>query len=72
MNIRNYNGLAFHFKDFHYFGIWAAKDANFVCLEPWCGIADGINHNQILKDKEGIISLAANMHWEREWSVTFF
>ncbi|RZK58339.1 MAG: aldose 1-epimerase family protein, partial [Pedobacter sp.] len=39
LNTKNYNGLDFHFKDFPYFGIWAAKDADFVCLEPWCGIA---------------------------------
>ena len=72
MNTKNYNGLDFHFKGFPYFGIWAAKDANFICLEPWCGIADGIKHNQQLKDKEGIIKLAANTQWKRKWSVTFF
>lgn len=72
MNTKNYNGLDFHFKDFPYFGIWAAKDADFVCLEPWCGIADSINHNQELRDKEGIISLAAKGDWQKTWEVTFF
>lgn len=72
MNTKNYNGLDFHFKDFPYFGIWAAKDADFVCLEPWCGVADGLNHNQQLEDKEGMIKLATNEDWERTWSVTFF
>jgi len=72
LNTKNYNGLDFHFKDFPYFGIWAAKDADFVCLEPWCGIADGINHNQQLKDKEGIISLAPKSEWQRTWQVTCF
>jgi len=72
MNTKNYNGLDFHFKDFPYFGIWAAKDADFICLEPWCGIADGVNHNQQLEDKEGMIKLAANEEWKRKWSVTFF
>jgi galactose mutarotase-like enzyme len=72
MNTKNYNGLDFHFKDFPYFGIWAAKDADFVCLEPWCGIADGVNHNQEFKDKEGIISLAPNSNWQKTWEVTFF
>jgi len=33
------HGLTFMFEDFPYFGIWAAIDAPFVCLEPWCGIA---------------------------------
>ncbi|MBB2146741.1 aldose 1-epimerase family protein [Pedobacter sp. LMG 31464] len=72
LNTKNYNGLAFNFKDFPYFGIWAAKDADFVCLEPWCGIADGINHNQQLKDKEGIVTLAAKQEWKRTWQVTCF
>lgn len=71
-NTKNYNGLDFRFKDFPYFGIWAAKDADFICLEPWYGIADSTNHNQQLKDKEGIIKLAANQNWERSWQVTFF
>lgn len=72
MNTKNYNGLNFKFKDFPYFAIWAAKDANFVCLEPWCGIADSITHNQQLKDKEGMIALAPQDNWERGWEVTFF
>ena len=71
-NTNNAHGLSFSFKDFPFFGIWAAKDADFVCLEPWCGIADGINHNQELKDKEGIIALPAKGNWARTWSVTCF
>ena len=72
LNNMNYNGLDFNFKDFPFFGIWAAKDANFVCLEPWCGVADGVNHNQHLKDKEGINTLAPNGFFERTWQVTCF
>jgi galactose mutarotase-like enzyme len=62
-------GLEFNFEGFPYFGIWAAKDADFVCLEPWCGLADGVNHNQQLRDKEGIITLAAKQSWQRAWTV---
>lgn len=72
MNTKNYNGLNFKFKDFPYFGIWAAPDANFVCLEPWCGIADSVNHNQELTEKEGVVELAASERWERTWQVTCF
>lgn len=66
------HGLDFHFTDFPFFGIWAARDADFVCLEPWCGIADGIHHNQMLESKEGIQSLAANENWNRSWKVSIF
>jgi galactose mutarotase-like enzyme len=68
-NNRDKGGMEFSFEGFPYFGIWAAKDADFVCLEPWCGIADGLNHNQELRDKEGIISLAARQSWQRAWTV---
>lgn len=66
------HGLHFTFNDFPFFGIWAAKDADFVCLEPWCGIADGIDHNQQLKDKEGIVSIEPATHWQRTWAVECF
>jgi galactose mutarotase-like enzyme len=63
------HGLKFSFDGFPYFGIWAAKDAPFVCLEPWCGIADNIHHNHQLTSKEGINQLAAGATWKRTWSV---
>lgn len=68
-NTINKQGLEFSFEGFPYFGIWAAKDADFVCLEPWCGIADGLNHNQNLQEKEGIITLPASQSWKRAWTV---
>ncbi len=72
MNTKTYNGINFKFENFPYFGIWAAKDADFICLEPWCGIADSIDHNQQLREKEGIIALAPYGEWERSWEVTCF
>ncbi|MDQ8003614.1 MAG: aldose 1-epimerase family protein [Pedobacter sp.] len=72
LNTKNYNGINFHFEDFPFFGIWAAIDADFVCLEPWCGIADGINHNQKLEEKEGMEKLATGETWERSWEVCCF
>jgi len=71
-NTQNTHGLSFRFPGFPFFGIWAAKDADFVCLEPWCGIADGVNHNQELSDKEGIISLSPGQPWGRTWEVEVF
>jgi galactose mutarotase-like enzyme len=62
--------LKFDFDGFPYLGIWAAKDANFVCIEPWCGIADSANHNQELTEKEGIIALDLGENFERTWQVT--
>jgi galactose mutarotase-like enzyme len=66
------HGLKFSFEGFPYFGIWAAKDAPFVCLEPWCGIADNIHHNHQLTSKEGINQLAAGASWKRTWNVELY
>ena len=62
--------LKFTFENFPFLGIWAAKDANFVCIEPWCGIADSENHEQELTEKEGIEVLASDQIFLRTWSVS--
>ncbi len=66
------HGLHFHFDGFPFLGIWAAKDAPFVCIEPWCGHADTTSHNQQLTEKPGIEKLEAGGSWERTWKVEVF
>lgn len=66
------HGLDFHFSGFPFLGIWAAKNADFVCIEPWCGIADAVTHDQQLVYKEGIEKLKAGADWSREWRVNFY
>lgn len=66
------HGVEFSFPDFPFFGIWSARDADFVCLEPWCGIADSVGHDQQLQAKEGIVELPAGNDWRRTWTVTTF
>lgn len=65
-------GLRFSFAGFPYLGLWAARNAEFICIEPWCGIADAENSNQELTDKEGIQFLEAGQQFERSWSVELF
>lgn len=55
------------FRDFPYLGIWAARDADFVCIEPWCGIADSVDSDQQLMHKEGINQLHPQQIFERSW-----
>ncbi|AXY74014.1 aldose 1-epimerase family protein [Paraflavitalea soli] len=66
------HGLSMDFPGFPFFGIWAAKEADFVCLEPWCGIADGVGANQQLTNKEGINKLPAKEVFTRTWTVSLF
>ncbi len=71
-SVNHSNGLEFGFHDFPFFGIWAAPGAPFVCLEPWCGIADSVNHNQELTEKEGIVRLPKGEVFERQWTVKIY
>ena len=66
------HGLHCDFAGFPYMGLWAAKDAPFVCIEPWHGIADSVNHNQELENKEGIIKLEKGNIWRAKWSISCF
>lgn len=66
------HGIDFRIKEFPHLGIWGAKDAPFVCIEPWCGHADPVNHAQDITQKPGIEKLEANGFWQRSWTARFF
>jgi galactose mutarotase-like enzyme len=66
------HGWDFDFREFPYLGIWAAKQANFICIEPWCGIADSVDSDQQLINKEGINKLDISEKFQRSWSVAFY
>lgn len=61
--------LKFNFSEFPFFGIWTKPGAPFICLEPWCGIADNKDFTGELKDKEGIIRLNRNSSFLRSYSI---
>jgi galactose mutarotase-like enzyme len=56
--------LSVSFEDFPYLGIWAKTNGDYVCIEPWCGIADKWDTDQRLETKEGIVQLAAGKVFE--------
>lgn len=66
------HGLEFSFQRFPFLGLWAAENADFVCIEPWCGIADSTISDQQLINKEGINLLTAGEVFIREWSVRIY
>ncbi len=63
-------GVEIDFPGFPYFGIWSKPGAAFVCLEPWCGIADAPEASGQLEDKEGIVSLPPGATFAREIVIT--
>lgn len=66
------HGVRVQFNGFPYMGIWSAKNADFVCIEPWCGIADSVESSGDITQKEGINILSANGQFTRSWSVEVF
>ena len=66
------HGIKVNFPGFPYMGIWNAKGADFICIEPWCGIADSVVANGNIEEKEGINSLAPAQIFERTWTVELF
>lgn len=66
---RTPRGLRMDFPGFPFLGIWAAPGADFVCIEPWCGIADSVSSDQQLTDKEGINRLDNGAVFERRWAL---
>lgn len=61
--------LVFSFDDFPYLGIWSKPSAPFVCIEPWHGIADTVDHDGNLVTKEGIKSLKPTETFSCGYSV---
>ena len=58
--------LSVQFEGFPYLGIWTKPNAPFLCIEPWCGLADNSNHNGNFIEKEGIQLLEKNGVFQRE------
>ena len=58
--------LSVQFEGFPYLGIWTKPNAPFLCIEPWCGLADNVNHNGNIFEKEGINLLEKNGVFQRE------
>lgn len=69
---RTERGLKMDYPGFPFLGIWAAPGGDFVCIEPWCGIADSTDSNQQYTQKEGINSLPAGGVFERTWTLSVF
>jgi galactose mutarotase-like enzyme len=63
------HGIKVSYENFPFMGIWSAKDADFVCIEPWCGIADAANTNSEFTTKEGIHHLLPKTMMNRSWAI---
>ena len=51
-------------ENFPYLGVWQPKNAPFICIEPWHGLADADKFEGELKDKELAVELASGEYFE--------
>lgn len=57
------------FPGFSHLGIWAKLAADYVCIEPWLGIADKFNSDKIFTNKEGLVKLGSKQNYSISYSI---
>ena len=57
------------FQGFDYFLLWTKPGANYICMEPWCGISDRVDADKNIKTKEGILTVPAGESLAREHTI---
>jgi len=64
---KNTRVITMDYSDFEYIAFWSKLGAEFICLEPWNGIADFIDSSGKLDDKDGILKLEG----QEKYKVSF-
>jgi galactose mutarotase-like enzyme len=62
-------GIRVHFPDSPYLGVWS-KPGDFVCIEPWNGIADPEGFTGDFRDKPGVFTVAPDATMEVRMEIT--
>ncbi|WP_027108423.1 aldose 1-epimerase family protein [Lacticigenium naphthae] len=72
VSTKDTKAVAVSFKGLPYTGIWSlpGKEAPFVCIEPWAGIADTVAFDGTLKEKKGIQSLFPQDTYNMQYTIT--
>ncbi|WP_379946810.1 aldose 1-epimerase family protein [Enterococcus devriesei] len=65
--------VVFDYGNMPYLGLWSPypQDAPFVCIEPWCGVADSYDSNGKYDEKLGINRLAPKDEFKSCYQMTF-
>lgn len=73
-DVAEQHGVIVKIKDAPFVGIWSPypKQAPFVCIEPWWGIADNLNTDKELNHKMAINQLVAGQRWQAGFSIQLF
>lgn len=68
-NEKNGYNLRLSYKDFPYVAFWNVLGAEYVCIEPWCGIPDYDNCSGNIEEKIGIETLEAKEKFVRNLEI---
>lgn len=56
---------------FPWLGLWSKVDADYICIEPWCGHSDMLGFNGNINEKAAIEAIAPNTVWSRKYSIEY-
>ena len=60
-----------YFDGFDYLLLWTIPGAEYICIEPWCGIPDYVTSDYDITKKPGIIKVARNETSTKTHSIMF-
>ncbi len=69
-NRKTERAVEVEFPHCDYLAIWHKPSAGYICIEPWSGLPDNEDTNHNLKEKEGIITLAAGEKYSNIHKIT--
>jgi galactose mutarotase-like enzyme len=62
--------IRFNFPDAQYLGIWTKPHANFICIEPWHGVADPQGYSGNFTAKPGVFMVAPGASMAAKLAIT--
>ncbi|WP_372655836.1 aldose 1-epimerase family protein [Halobacteriovorax sp.] len=68
-SISSSRSVVLDFENCPYLGLWAPEGAPFICIEPWTGVADGIDSKNDFFEKEGLVTLESGKCFQSNYSV---
>ncbi len=64
-NKKNKRSVTMDYTGFPFIAFWNVPGADYVCIEPWCGIADFVNSSGKIEEKYGIERLTEGEEFSR-------
>jgi len=64
--------LRVSFPDSSYFGLWTKPRANFICIEPWHGVAEPVGFAGDFRAKPGVFVVAPGAALQVTMAITLF